>query len=66
MCRLKTKVVRHLVLQGLDLGREKLYDLAALCADHVIMVGVIVMMFVIGPIVAKSDLASEACFREQL
>jgi len=66
MCRFKTKVVRHLILQGLDLRREKLYDLAALCTDHVIMVGVIVMMFVIGLIVAKSDLASEACLCEQL
>ena len=60
MSWLKSEVACHLVLQLLDGGRKELDDLAALGADHVVMVLVIIMMLVIGLVVAKSYLASEA------
>ena len=55
MCRFKTKVVRHLVLQRFNIGREKLDHLAAFRADHMIMMLVIVMMLVVGFVVAKTN-----------
>ena len=66
MSRLKSEVVCHLVLEGLDLRRKKLDHLAAFRTDHMIVMGVIVMVFVIGLIVAKSYFAGEAGLSEQL
>ena len=44
MSRLKTKVVRHLVLQILDIPRKKFDHLSAFGTDHMVVVLVVVMM----------------------
>ncbi len=62
----KPEFVRHLVLQGLDIGREEFNDLAALRADHVVVMLVIVVMFVVGLIVAEPNLAGESRLGKKL
>ena len=54
---LKPKFVRHLVLQIFDLLRKELKDLAALRADHMIVVLVIIMMLVIRLVIAEPHFA---------
>jgi hypothetical protein len=66
MCRSETKVVRHLVLQGFDLRGKELDNLAALGTDHMIVMGVIIMMLVICLVVPKSYLTGKAGLGEQL
>lgn len=56
----KAKVRRHLILQVLDLLRKELNDLSAFSADHMVVVLVIEMMFVVGLVVAKTHFASQA------
>lgn len=60
MCRFEPKVACHLVLKLFYGSRKELYDATALGADHMIVVLVIVMMFVIGLVITKADLASKA------
>ena len=59
MGRLKSKVVRHLVLQGFDLSGVKFDDPTAVGADHMIVMLVIEVVLVICLIVAESNFASE-------
>jgi hypothetical protein len=66
MCRFKTEVVRHLVLQGFDLGRKKFDHSATFGADHMIVVLMIVMVFIVGLVVAESDLTREARLGQKL
>src|SRR4051794_5618033 len=66
MSWLKSEVVRHLVLQRLDIRREKLDHLAAFGADHVVVMLVIVMMLVIGLVVAKTHFAGEPGLCQEL
>lgn len=53
MRRLKSQFVRHLVLHLFDGFRKELDHPTAFCADHMIVVLVIVMMLVVGLVVAK-------------
>ena len=64
MRRAEPEFVRHLILKVFDVRREEFDDLAALGADHVIVMLVIVMVLVVCLVIAKADFTSEACFRE--
>ncbi len=66
MCRRKTEVACHLVLQLLDLGREEFDHFPAFGADHVVMMLVVIVMLVVGPAIAEANLARESSFRQQL
>lgn len=66
MCRLKSKVVRHLVLKRFDLLGKEFDHLAAFGADHVIVMSVFEMMLVIGLVVAEPNLASKAGLGKEL
>lgn len=59
MRRDEPELLRHFVLKHLDRFRKKLDDPAALSADHVIMMVVVVVVFEIGLVVAKSDLPGQ-------
>ena len=65
MCRFESKVARHLVLKRLDVCRKELDHLTAIGTDHVIVMLVVVMMFVVGLVIAEPDLACEACLGKQ-
>ncbi len=65
MCRFETKLFRHLVLQRLDVRRKELDHLSALGADHVVVVLVVVMVFVIGFVIAKTDFACKTGLGKQ-
>src|SRR3954451_18543112 len=65
MCRLKSEVVRHLVLQRLDLRRKELDHTPALGTDHVIVMVVIVVMFVVGLVIAEPYLAGQTGLGKQ-
>src|SRR5215204_6229239 len=54
------------VLNGFELGREELDNLAALRTDHVIVVLMFVVMFVVRASIAEAHLARESGFSEQL
>lgn len=60
MCRLEPEFARHLILQSFDLSRKKFDHLATLSADHVVMMFVIVMMFVVCLVVTESNFAGKA------
>ncbi len=60
MSRLKAKAYGHLILQLLYVGRKELDHLAAIGADHMIVVFVIVMVFVVGLAVAETNLTRKA------
>ena len=66
MGRPETKVVRHLVLQRLDLCRIELDHFTAASTDHMIVVLVVVMMFVVCPVVAEPGLASKTGVSQKL
>src|SRR5687768_9700474 len=65
MRRAKAEFVRHLVLQLLDVLGKKLDHLSALSANHVIVMLVVVVMFVIGLAVAKPHLTSKTRLGKQ-
>ena len=56
----------HRVLNRFQLGRKELDDLATLGTDHVIVMLMFVVVFVVGDAVAKANFARESCFGEQL
>src|SRR5688572_11963749 len=62
---LKTMFGRHLVLNSLELGRKELDDPATHCTDHVIVVLMFVVVFVVGAPVSKTYFAREPGFREE-
>ena len=66
MCRPKTEVACHLVLQRLYLGREEFDHFAAFGADHVIVMLVVVMMLVVGLTVTEAHLTRQTSIREKL
>ena len=66
MGRLKTKVVRHLFLERLDLGRVELNNTSTIRTDHMIVVLVLEVMLVISLVVAKTYLSRKARLGEQL
>jgi hypothetical protein len=61
----ESEFVRHFVLHLLDVWGKELDHAAALRADHVIVMLVIEMMFVVGFVVAKPHFAGEPGFRKQ-
>ena len=65
MRKLEPKFVRHLLLQNFYLLRNELDNLAALRADHVIVMFVLEMVFVVGLVVAKSNLTGKPGLREE-
>lgn len=54
---LKMMLRRESVLEGLKLSRKKFNDAATLRTDHVIVVFMLVIMFVVGKPVAEANLA---------
>lgn len=66
MRRRKLQISGNLVLQRLDLCGEELDHLAAFSADHVVMVIVIEMVFKIGLVITKSNLASKSRLGQKL
>lgn len=66
MRRSETEIACHLILQILDIGRKELDHLAAMRADHVVMMLVIVVVLIVGFVIAKPDLACETRLCQQL
>lgn len=62
----KSKAARHLVLHVLYRRREKFDHPAAIGADHVVVVLVIVMVLIVCLVIAKPNLACEACLGKEL
>lgn len=65
MRRQKPELRGSLILEMLDLFGDEFDHEPASRADHMIVVRVVVMVFVIGLVVAKSDLAGESRLRQQ-
>ena len=63
---LETMLSRHCVLQRFEFRRKEFDYLAALRTDHVIVMLMFVVMFVVRPPVAEADFARESRFRKQL
>ena len=61
----KPKTLGRFILHRFDLSRKKLDNHAAFSADHMIVMLVIVVMFVVGLVITKSDLAGQSCFGKQ-
>jgi|HubBroStandDraft_4_1064222.scaffolds.fasta_scaffold00916_5 hypothetical protein len=57
--------VSDLLLQTVNLRREKFYRTAAPGADHVMVAAAVVLMLVAGYAIMKSDFAGQAAFRQQ-
>ena len=57
--------VSDLLLQAVDLGREKFYRTPAPGADHVMVAAAVVLVLLAGDAIMKSDLAGQAAFRQQ-
>ena len=55
----------HRVLDGFEFGGVKLDDLAALRTDHVVVMLVFVVVFVVGASIAEPDFACEPRFGEE-
>ena len=66
MRKLEPEFVRHLILQSFDLRRNEFDHLAAFGTDHMIVMLVFEVVFVIGLVVAKANFTSEPGFGEQL
>ena len=56
----------HRVLERFELSRKELNDLAALGADHVVVMLMFVVMFVVRAAVAEADFAREPGFGQEL
>lgn len=56
----------HSVLDCFQFSREELDDPATLRTDHVVVVLVFVIVFVVGDAIAKANFAREPCFRQEL
>jgi len=61
----ESKVVRHLVLQRLYLSRVKFDHSPAACAYHVIVMLMIIVVFIISLVVAKSNLTCQSGLSQQ-
>ena len=62
----KAKFVRHFVLQRFDISRKELDDHSAFGTDHMIVMGVVVVVFVVGFVIAEPYLAGQAGLGQQL
>ena len=65
LCNLETMLSRHRVLQRFEFRRKEFDYLAALRTDHVIVVLVFVIVFVVRASVAETNLARESGFGKQ-
>ena len=65
MRRTEPEFVRHLVLQVFDVRRKELDHLPAFGTDHVIVVLVIVVMFVVCLVVTKTNFPRQPGFRQK-
>src|SRR5882762_1012429 len=62
---LETVLRRHRVLNRLELCGKKLNDAATPGTDHMIVMLMLVVMFVMRDAVAKADFARQACFGQK-
>ena len=65
LCNLETMLSRHRVLQRFEFRRKEFDYLAALRTDHVIVMLMFVVVFVVRASVAKANFTREARFSEQ-
>jgi hypothetical protein len=65
LCNFESMFGSHRILNGLELGGEKLDHLATLRTDHVIVMLVFVVVLVVGDAVAKPNFARETRFGEE-
>jgi hypothetical protein len=66
LCDFESMFRSHCVLDRFEFGRKEFDDLSAFGADHVIVVLVFVVVFVVRAAVAKTNLARQAGIRQQL
>jgi hypothetical protein len=66
LAHLKTMLSCHRVLYRLQLGRKKLNDPATLGTDHMVVMLMLVIMFVVCDAVAEPNFASQAGFCQEL
>ena len=62
---LKAMLCGHRILKSFQLRREELYDSPTLRADHVIVVLMLVIVFVVGDAIAKANFARESRFGQK-
>src|SRR5207245_4348319 len=65
LSQLKLVLGRHGILDGFQLRRVKLNNLAALGTDNVIDMLVLVIVFVVGAAVAESNFARQPCVSQE-
>ena len=62
----KAKFVRHLILKVFDVLRKKLDNLAALGADHMIVMSMVVVVLIIRLVIAEPNFPCEPGFGKKL
>ena len=65
LLHLKLVFCRHRILNGFEFGREELNDLATVGTDHVVMVLVFVVMFVVGHTITETNFARQTGFGQE-
>src|SRR2546425_6621929 len=63
---LEAMLCRHRVLDRFEFSRKKLNDAAAFRADHVIVMLMLIVMFVVGATIAKANFTGQAGFSQKL
>lgn len=66
LSNLKMVLGRQLILKRFKFGRKEFDDATALGTDHVIMMLMLVIVFVVSEPIAKANLARQPGFREEL
>ena len=66
MRRPKTELIRHLILQILNVLRKEFDNLAALGTDHMVVMRMIVMVLVIRLVVTESNFTSQTRLCQKL
>ena len=65
LLHLKLVSGRHSILNGLEFSRVEFNDLATVGTDHVVMVLVFVVMFVVGQTISEANFARQTGFGQQ-
>ena len=65
LCDLEVMLCGHRILNGFELGRKELDNLPAFGTDHVIVVLMFIVVFVVRAPVAEAHLARESGFSKQ-
>ncbi len=65
LLHLKLVSGRHSILNGFEFSRVELNDLATVGTDHVVMVLVFVVMFVVGQTITEANFTRQTGFGQQ-